>query len=150
MSMKGFLAVLCILLAFVLMCGLAIAYSETMELPVGDSVTRTVNLNEGDKVSGRITVIPASINFSISDPDDMFILNYTNVAQKDFQFTASKTGTHTFHFENRFSEETRVLTLNYNVQHYIFGFPQEYVLVFVIVGLVLVAIIVFVAMSPRP
>jgi len=150
MSMKSLLAVLCVLLAFVLMCGFAIAYSETIELPAGESVTRTVNLNEGDEVSGRITVIPASINFSISDSDDIIILNYTNVAQKDFQFTALKTGTYDFHFENWFSEEIKVLTLNYNVQHYIFGFPQEYILVFVIVGLALVAVVVFVAMSPRP
>ena len=150
MSMKELLAVLCILLAFVLMCGIAIAYSETIELPFGDSVTRTVNLNEGDEVLGRITLIPASINFSISNPENIIILNHTNVAQKDFQFTASKTGTYGFHFENWFSEETKVLTLNYNVQHYIFGFPQEYILVFVIVGLALVAVVVFVAMSPRP
>ncbi len=148
--MKGLLAVLCILLAFVLVCSLAIAYSETIEIPIGDRATRTVNLNDGDKVSGHITVIPASINFSTSDPDDIIILNYANVTQKDFQFTASKTGTYTFRFENLFSEKTKSLTLHYDVQHYIFGFPQEYIILFVIVGLALVAIVVFVAMSPKP
>lgn len=146
--MKRLLTVLCILLAFFLGCGLADAYSRTIELQ--ESETETVNLNDEDVVSGRIIVVGNPINFSVSDPDDMIILNYTNIAQEDFQFTASQTGTYIFHFENFFSEEIKFVTLNYNVQHYIFGFPQEFIILFVIVGLALGAVVVFVAMSPKP
>jgi len=149
-SMKSFLAVLCILLAFVLACGFVNAYSETIELQGGESKTRTVNLNEGDEISGRITIVGKAINFSVSDPDDRIILNYTIANPTNFRFTAAKTGTHSFHFENGVSEEIKFVTLNYNVQHYIFGFPQEYILLFVIVGIALVGVVVFVAMSPKP
>jgi len=149
-SMKNLFAVISILLAFVLVCGFVNAYSGTIDLKGWESVTRTVNLNGGDEVVGRITIVGKPINFSISDPDGRIILNYTNIALKDFQFTTSKTGNYSFHFENLFSEETKFVTFNYNVQHYIFGFPQEYVLVFVIVGLSLVAVVVFVVMSPKP
>lgn len=150
MSMKGVLAVLCFLLASVLICGFVNAYSETIEVQGGGSVARTVSLNEGDVVSGRVTVIGTAISFLVSDPDDIVILNYTAITLKDFKFTASKTGTYNFHFENHISEETKFVTFNYNVQHYIFGFPQEFVLVFFIVGFALVAVVVFVAMSPKP
>jgi len=149
-SMKSHLTVLCILLAFILTCGFANAYSETIELPGGDSVTRTVNMNEGDKFSGQVTVVGNAINFSVSDPDGIIILNYTTVTPTSFQFTAEKTGTYSFHFENWFSEEIKFVTYNYNMQHYIFGFPQEYILLFIIVGLALVAVVVFIAMSPKP
>ena len=148
--MKNLASVLFILLVFCLMCGIANAYSETIELPAKDSATRTVDLNEGDRISGRITIVGNAINFSISDPDDRIILSYTITDPTDFQLTVSKTGTYNFHFENWFSEEIKFVTLNYNVQHYIFGFPQEYVLVFFIVGIALVAVVVFVAMSPKP
>lgn len=149
-SMKNLFAVLTILLAFVFVCGFVSAYSETIELKGEESVARTINLNGGDEVVGRVTIVGDPINFSISDPDGRIILNYTNIALKDFQYTTSKTGNYSFHFENLFSEKSKFVTLNYNVQHYIFGFPQEYVLVFVIVGLSLVAVVVFVAMSPKP
>ena len=148
--MKRLLTVLCILLAVFLGCGFADAYSRTIELQGGESKAETVNLNDEDVVSGRIIVVGNPINFSVSDPDDRIILNYTNIAQEDFQFTATKTGTYSFHFENLFSEEIKFVTLNYNVQHYIFGFPQEFIILFVIVGLALGAIVVFVAMSPKP
>ncbi|MCW3985895.1 MAG: emp24/gp25L/p24 family protein [Candidatus Bathyarchaeota archaeon] len=148
--MKGLLAVLCVLLAFVSACGFAIAYSETIELPGGKSEIRTVNLNEGDEFSGQVIVLGNAINFSVSDPDGMIILNYTIANPTNFRFTAAKTGTYSFSFENRFSEEIKSVTLNYNVQHYIFGFPQEYILLFVIVGLAIVGVVVFVAVSPKP
>jgi len=93
-SMKHLLPILCFLLAFALTCSLANAYSETIELKGGASKTRTVNLNTGDEISGRVTIV--------------------------------------------------------GVQHYIFGFPQEYILLFIIVGLSLVAVVVFAAMSPKP
>lgn len=149
-SMKSFLVVLCVLIAFVLTCGFVNAYSETIELPAKDSATRTVNLNEGDVVSGRITIVGNPINFSLSDPDNIIIQEYTISGPTNFQFTAAKTGMYSFRFENGFSDEIKFVTLNYNVQHYIFGFPQEYILVFLIVGLAVVAVVVFVAMSPKP
>ncbi|UCB61388.1 MAG: emp24/gp25L/p24 family protein [Candidatus Bathyarchaeota archaeon] len=137
-------------LAFCLLCGIANAYSVTKELPGREKETLGVELNEGDEVSGRITLIGGAINFSVSDPEGRIIVSYTVSDPADFRFDASKTGAHSFHLENYFSDNTVFITLNYNVQHYIFGFPQEFILLFVIIGCALVGVVMFVALSPKP
>jgi len=148
-SMKRVLAVLCLLL-FVLLCGFANAYSATIELRGREREPIDVNLNEGDEVSGRITLVGNAINFSISDPDNKIILSYTVNEPTDFRFTATKTGKYCLCLQNLYSDDIKFVTLNYNVQHYIFGFPQEYILLFVIVGFALVGVVIFVALSPKP
>jgi hypothetical protein len=148
--MKRFFTVLCSLIALVLLAGVVNAYSNTFELPAGNSVTKEVDLNAEDVVSGRVTIVGKAINFSVSDPDDIVISNYTVNGPLDFSFTAAKVGTYRFSFENLYSEEATFVTLNYNVQHYIFGFPQEFALLFIIVGVALVGVVIFIAMSPKP
>ncbi len=148
--MKPSLTVLFILSVFVLIAGIVNAYSETISLPARDSITRDVQVNAEDVVSGRVTIIGTAINFSITDPDDNVILNHTVSNPLDFKFTATTSGVYQFHFENSYSDNAKHVTFNYNVQHYIFGYPQEFVILFVIVGVALVAVVIFVAMSPRP
>jgi hypothetical protein len=148
--MKKGLVVLCCLVIASLICSVVNAYSETIELPARDGKKRTVDLNAGDVVSGHVTLVGNAINFSISNPEEAIVLNYTLINPTDFKFTASMTGTYSFHFENWFSDEVKFVSLNYNVQHYIFGVPQEYFLLFIVVVVALIAIVVFVAMSPKP
>jgi hypothetical protein len=149
-DMKGLFTVLYSLIVLVLLAGIVSGYSGTFELPAGNSVTREVDLNVEDVVSGRVAIVSKAINFSVSDPDDIVISNYTVNGPLDFSFTAAKAGKYHFHFENWYSEEAKFVTLNYNVQHYIFGFPQEFVLLFIIVGVALVGVVIFIAMSPKP
>jgi len=148
--MKLPLIVLFVLSVSVLATGLVSAYSETISLPGRDSSTRDVQVNAEDVVSGRVNLVGMAINFSVTDPDDRAILNYTVSNPLDFKFTAATSGKYQFHFDNLYSDEVKYVTFNYNVQHYIFGFPQEFVILFVIVGVALVAVVIFVAMSPRP
>jgi len=145
-----------VLIAFsILYCLLtshAKAYTGNFTVEAGDSVARALDLNEGNRVSGRVVVVghESIINFSILDVNQDPIRSYKNVGSSSFQFTVLESGVYTLQFENLFSEEAKQVTLNYDVQHYIFGFPQEYVLLFVIVGLALVAVAVFAILSPKP
>ena len=86
-SMKKFAIILCIF-SFILMCNLAKAYSETIELPSGEEKLRTVNLNNGDYFFIQVTIVGTSINFSISDPDGYAVLNQSASDRMDFEFTA--------------------------------------------------------------
>ncbi|UCG36218.1 MAG: hypothetical protein JSV64_06275 [Candidatus Bathyarchaeota archaeon] len=147
--MKRSFTVLLILI-FSLACAIAHAYSETVQLAGHETTVREIELNEGDRLSGSVRTVGSAINFSIADPDDLRVFNRTVTGSYSFDLTAAKTGIYRLHVENLFSEETKSVTLNYNVQRYIFGFPQEYIILFFIVGLALVAIAVFVAMSPKP
>lgn len=129
------------------------AFSQTFTLKSGEDNTIQVNLEEGDQVSGRISVVgvqDSTINFSITDSEEREIVRILNVGLRDFEFKAEEPGGYRFHFENYFSQETKQVAFNYNVRHYIFGFPQEFILLFLIVGIAVVAIIVFIAMSPKP
>lgn len=128
------------------------AYSGNFIVEAGGSVPKALDLNEGDRVSGRFVVVSheSIINFSILDANQNPILSYKNVGSRSFQFTVLESGVYTLQFENLFSEEAKQVTLNYDVQHYILGFPQEYVLLFVVVGLALVAVAVFAILSPKP
>lgn len=128
------------------------AYSGNFIVKAVDRVVKTLDLNEGDRVSGRFVVVSheSIINFSILDANQNPILSYKNVGSRSFQFTVLESGVYTLQFENLFSEEAKQVTLNYDVQHYILGFPQEYVLLFVVVGLALVAVAVFAILSPKP
>ncbi|UCH32699.1 MAG: emp24/gp25L/p24 family protein [Candidatus Bathyarchaeota archaeon] len=137
-------------LTFFLVCNLANAFSESIQVPAGETETRAVNMKEGDRISGRVTIVGQSLNFSIYSPDGQTIINSTLSDPIDFQFVATATGVYGFYFENTFSNEANLVTLNYNVQYYIFGFPQEYIILFFIVGLALVAVVVYAAMSPKP
>lgn len=137
------------LLVFGLICGLSNAYSETIELVIGESATRTLDLQDGDMVSGRITLVGGAINFSVVNPNDTIVQKSAVIGLADFQFTAMTTGKYSFSFQNNISEDV-TFAFNYNVQHYIFGFPQEFILLFAVVGLALFAVVVFVALSPKP
>jgi hypothetical protein len=139
-----------VLLVLGLICSLGNAYSESIDLAIGASETRPLDLQDGDSVSGRITLVEGSINFSVVNPDGTLMQKNTVTGLADFQFTATANGRYSVIFQNNISEKATFITFNYNVQHYIFGFPQEFILLFAIVGLALIAVAVFIALSPKP
>jgi hypothetical protein len=147
--MKLSLTALFILSAVMLVAGPVSASSETFRLDAGGHSTRDVQVNADDVISGRVSLVGMPINFSVTDPDDAVILDSAS-NPLDFKFTAEKSGTYRFHFDNQYSTEVKYVTFNYNVQRYLFGFPQEFVILFVIVGIGLVAVVIFVAASPKP
>lgn len=145
-------ALVALIIFFSLVISFVHASSVNFDVEAGDYATRTLELSEEDRVTGKITVVgyESIINFSIIDPTQTPIQISQNVGSQDFQFIANEPGTYELVFENYFSEEPKQITLNYNIQHYIFGYPQEFVLVFVIVGLAVVAIAIFALLSPKP
>ena len=146
--MKLCLTPLFILFAATLIAGPVSGEPQTLTLHAGEPLTIEVQVNADDVISGRVSLVDKPINFSVTDPDDEVILDAASYPL-DFRFTAEKSGTYRFHFNNPHSTEVTV-TFNYNVQRYLFGFPQEFVILFVIVGVGLVGVAVFVAASPKP
>ena len=61
-----------------------------------------------------------------------------------FSFLTTEAGTYTLHFDNTQSTETKTVTLNYDVEHYILGMPQEMFLTIVIVTLAVLTVAAFV------
>ncbi len=148
-TMKRSLIVLCGIFIFNLLVGFAQASTQNFSVAAGDKKTVKVDMNKGDRISGSISIIGDTINFSVTDPENEIVLSQAIKGRLEFQHTAEKTGTYNLHFEN-LSDKDISVALNFDVQRYIFGFPQEFIMLFIIVGIALIGIIIFVAMSPKP
>ena len=114
------------------------ANSETFDVPKFGTQIGTVDLKQGDYITGYVTVprgsdtadpftLPDSIIFEITAPNgnilkdcnvDRYIGvdNYTGVYSENFFFSAPATGTYIFTFENTlFSNSSKTVTLNYTI-----------------------------------
>jgi hypothetical protein len=96
--------------------------SELQQFSLAPSsvVVWPVNLNQGDQLSGSLSITGGSgndINFWITDPSGGPVVNQGRVSQgTSFAFTASASGGYTFHFDNSYSLFSgKVVTLTYNI-----------------------------------
>ena len=71
-----------------------------LEVEPGQSTRLSLRLERGDRVDGRVTVVPEDITFSVEDPYGQTILNAGSVITKDFTFVAATRGFHQFVFGN--------------------------------------------------
>jgi hypothetical protein len=129
------------------------AASESFSLDGNESLSRPVDLSAGDELYVKLTVVGTQhnmINFMLLNPEHQVVLERTNVASAEFKLKMPETGEYSFLFENLDSSESKHITFYFSVQHFILGYPQEMVLLFVTALIVLGAIVVFVAMSPKP
>jgi len=137
------------LFLFMTSCLLAATYSVNADtgtylIQPLQQQTITLNLNNGDSVTGTIVVNgQGSIDFWISDPQGVNITNYNNVGQTDFSMSAQTSGNFTIHIFNTGADSSVSATINYNPNYTILGIPQELFLLLVIVGVALLLIIVW-------
>ena len=133
---------LCLLIIFSLMIILTEvtqAKTESINVEPGKEITRTVNLVAGDRCSITFTVLgstPSTIHFYMVLPngttsDQGEISQYTNAF-----FTDAK-GECQLHFDNSNSSNAQLVTLNHEVEHYIFGIPQLFFLLIAITVLLM-------------
>ncbi|UCD97171.1 MAG: emp24/gp25L/p24 family protein [Candidatus Bathyarchaeota archaeon] len=132
--------------------GFVQAASESFSLDGNESVSRPVNLSAGDELYVKLIVETQHnmINFTLLSPENRVVLEKLNVASAEFKLKILVTGEYRFLFENLYSSESKHITFYFSVQHFILGYPQEMVLLFATAFIVLGAIVVFVAMSPKP
>ena len=153
MKVATFAAVFGVICLLFLSVGFVRASSESFSLDGNESVSRSLNVSAEDEVYAKLTVVGSQyslINFTVLNPENKVVLRELNVGSKEFKLKISEEGEYRFLFENLYSSESKHITFYYSVQHYILGYPQEMVLLFATAFIVLGAIIVFVAMSPKP
>ena len=146
MKLKG---IFCTLLILAIIIGLATngatAETENFKVSAFQETTRSINLQADDHVSMGYTIIGESseFDFRITDPLGKTVLQFNGTGQRNFSFAATTTGTYILHFNNSLSSEARIVTLNYSIQHYIMGIPQNMFLVIVIAVILVVAVAAF-------
>jgi hypothetical protein len=114
-------------------------------VPRGEEWRQSFALAVDDRVILTFTVvgqIESSVHFSIT---------YPNGTESDFgergylehRFVCVAEGECILHFDNRDPSEDKLVTLNYEVRHYLFGMPQMLFLAMVIVLILLAAVAAF-------
>ena len=117
---------------------------QQCNVSAGSQCTLTFNLNNGDQVSGSISVTGGSgndINFYITNPTGGQIYNAGRVSGgTSFSFTADSSGAYILHFDNSFSLlSSKQVTASYDVTPSGGGipeFPPQFSVVLVITFLV--------------
>jgi len=135
-----------------LLTSVVLATAETISVPAGKTVVRNIDLNVEDEVSGRITVVgdeSKGINFTVVGPNSQTVLPTQMVTVTNFKFSASEKGTYRFVFDNSLSLVDKTVSFNYDVRHYWFGLPQEFVLMLIVVFVGVLALIVYAMASKR-
>jgi len=125
----------------------------SLTVPQGEEVTKPISLAVDDRVSIEFTVVgqtKSELDFHITDPQGNVKVEYGQVGTVKYCFTCDMAGEHILHFSNTDQIEDKLVTLNYEVQHYIFGMPQMLFLTILIVLVCVGAVAAFVMMGkPR-
>ena len=75
------------------------------------------------------------------------IAEYIKVGNVDHRFVCDEAGEYVLHFSNTDTSEDKLITLNYEIQHYIFGIPQMLFLTIIIVLVCMGAVATFILMG---
>jgi len=110
----------------IILTGIAHAKTESITVEPGKEFTRTIELTAGDKTSITFTVLgpsPSTIHFYMVLPNGTKS-DQGEISQCSISFFTDAKGTCQLHFDNSNASEAQLVTLNYDVEHYIFGLPQ--------------------------
>ncbi len=136
-----------IIVIFVALCQPVMATTLQFNISAGNEKIETLQLTKEDHVAIKIDAT-GLIDFTLTDPRGNAKI-FEGTAHVDYSFVCNDEGKYTLRFSNVGSIEDRLVTVDYEVQHYIFGIPQMLFLTLVIVLFCMAAVAVFVMMS-RP
>lgn len=145
---KVYFLIIALMLSFFTQVVVAIALNFTV--PKNDEVVRSLNLAVDDHVSIKFTVTGQTekvLDFKMLDPHGDTIVEYSEVGNVNEKLVCVVSGEYYLYFSNLESSEDKLVTLNYEIDHYIFGIPQMLFLTMVIALLCMGAIAAFVMMG---
>jgi hypothetical protein len=129
--------------------------ASTMNFTVhgGEDAVKPLSLAVEDRVMIKFTVLGGEtgdmLNFYVSYPNGTIKVVYDDVGILNYQFVCDREGEYTLHFSNVNSAEDKLVSLDYEVQHYILGMPQMLFLTMVIVLICVAMVAVFILMGKR-
>jgi hypothetical protein len=129
------------------------AAAESFTVRARQEETKFLNLAVEDHVLIRFTVTggtTSTLDFSITDPHGNVMETFDNTGNVNYAFVCSQEGEYKLNFSNIASAEDKLVSLDYEIEHYIFGMPQNLFLTFIIVGTCVAAVAAFILMSKHP
>ena len=129
---------------------LADATATSFTVPKGEEITRSISLVVEDRVLVKFTIVgqtASTLDFFIIDPHGDMQVEFSRVGTVSYPFVCDEAGEYVLHFSNTDMSEDKLVTLDYEIQHYIFGIPQMLFLTIIIVLVSVVAVATFIMMG---
>ena len=126
---------LVILALLSVLLGLGQASIATLIVKGGEEVTHPIKLIVEDRVLIQCKVIggnPSAMHFSISFPNAT-VKDFGASSDFSYSFICDAEGDYVLHFVNTDQTEEIRVTLDYEIDHYIFGIPQMLFMALIIV-----------------
>jgi hypothetical protein len=145
-SCAFFLIILAVLIAI---NGFVEATTATVSVKAGEEATHVIKLAVDDRVLVRFTVAGQesdTLRFSLGFPNGT-ILDFGEVGTLSHSFICDAEGEYTLHFLNDDLTEGKLVTLDYEIDHYIFGLPQMLFLALVIAVVCVAMVAVYILMG---
>jgi hypothetical protein len=139
-----------IVIVLVILVQLADATATSFTVPKGEEITRSISLVVEDRVLVKFTVVgqtASTLDFCITDPNGDVKVEYSNVGTVSCPFVCDEAGEYVLHFSNTDTSEDKLVTLDYEISHYIFGIPQILFLTIIIVLVSVAAVATFILMG---
>ena len=128
------------------------ATTLSINLPPGEQVDQIMDLKVDDHVRIQFNVLGTDnnyISFSLVYPNSTEV-NFGEVGLFSHNFICDTKGEYKMCFVNNDLAENKLVTLNYDVESYMFGMPQtQFLLIFIAVVCVLM-VACYSLLSPRP
>ena len=148
-KIRVFLLIVAFFLVF--LSGFVEATTASLTVKGGETVTSPISLAVDDHVLITFTVIGKPDNtivFSLVFPNGT-AMDFGQVGTLSHRFTSNVEGNLTLRFANNDSTESKLVTLNYEIEHYLLGMPQMLVLALFVI-LVCVAMVAGYILLSRP
>lgn len=139
--MRSLCSLLLILCLVICSFGIVHATTQSINVEAGKEFVVNINVESGDRVQFTFITTGKSysnLTFSITFPNAT-VMDLGQIDQYSSSFTSDAKGTCELHFNNINSSETELVSLNYEVQHYILGIPQ---MIFVLAAIAILLMVV--------
>jgi hypothetical protein len=145
-SLSCFLIVLAVLIVF---AGLAEATTTNFTVQSGKETNHQIKLFVEDRVLIKFTVVGQTSNilhFYLVFPNATEI-DFGEVGTFSYNFICKAEGEYTLRFANNDTTENKLVTLDYEIDHYILGMPQMLFLTIVIAVVCVIMVATYVLLG---
>jgi hypothetical protein len=133
--------------------GLGQAMTTNFTVKGGEEVTHPISLAAEDRVLIQFSAVgseDSTLHFWIVSPKNETFRDFGEVGKASYSFVCDSEGEYTLHFVNNDATVDKLVTLNYEIDHYIFGIPQMLFMVILIAVVSMVGVAVFIGLSRKP
>lgn len=128
------------------------ATTLSINVPAGEQVDQIMDLKVDDHVRIQFNVLGAEnsyISFSLVYPNSTEV-NFGEIGLFSYNFISDTKGEYKMCFVNNDLAENKLVTLNYEIESYMFGMPQTQFLLIFIAVICVMMVAFYSLLSPHP